>query len=581
MSQVRNEIKLNFRKDFSGGLLAAIIGLPMALAFGVQSGLGAEAGIYTAIILALVAAIFGGTNTLISDPTGPMTVVAATVVSMAVTSSGNVEDAIPIILGTFVLAGLFELIFGLLDLGKFVKYMPYPVVSSFMTGIGLIIISMQIYPFLGHSSPKGIFNIMSDLESTIFDCNLSALSLGVLALFIIYLFPLLSKKVPSVLVALVLCTVVSVIFGLEVPSIGAIPTQLPSMQLSELSSLSWSDINIMLAPAIMIGGLGVIDSLLTSVVADNLTDTKHHSRRTIIGQGIGNILASLFGGIPGAGATVGTVTNINAGGVTRASGFYKGIILLVIILGVADYVALVPMSVLASVLIFTGLSIIDFKGIKMLFSIPRADALVWFIVLLFTIFNNLLNAVAAGFVLACFLFIAQVINSMKFAHNQQSLDQLDDSVDIPKEVAQSIIVQNLDGPLFFGFADHYRDFSTSINKKKLIIVRMENVPFLDQSGMVTLERVFRDWIKEGMAVYIIGANESVMKVLCDAKLIPNLIPTSKCFSSFGLALEHVKDLLAYQANHSQFKNDQIREEEKLNVVSNQKFKLRGTMVSGG
>lgn len=537
------DFKLHLRKDLSGGLLAAIIGLPMGLAFGVQSGLGAEAGIYTAIILALVAALVGGTRTLISDPTGPMTVVAATVVSLGVTSSGDMTSALPLIIGTFVLAGVFELIFGLLDLGKFVRYMPYPVVSSFMTGIGVIIISMQLFPFLGHTSPKGIINIMSNIDTPITQSNMAAVALGALALFIIYTFPRITSKIPSILVALIVCTALSAGLQLQVPSIGSIPRILPQMHLMELMSIQWSDLQKMIAPAIMIGGLGVIDSLLTSVVADNLTETKHNSRKTIIGQGLGNIIVGLFGGIPGAGATVGTVTNIKAGGMTRASGFYKGIFLLVIVVGVADFVEMIPMSVLASVLIYTGVSIIDFKGIKMLLRVPRPDAIVWSIVLLFTIFNNLLNAVAAGFILACILFIAQVVKSMKSSHVQQSLDSSLESDELPGDLARSIYVQSLDGPLFFGFADQYKKFSNSIDDKTLVIIRMENVPFLDQSGMVTLEGVIKDWKKDGMKVYIAGANSIVMTTLTKTGFVPNLIAREKCFDTFGDSIQHIKSVV--------------------------------------
>ncbi len=537
-----NDIKSNFYKDMSGGLLAAIIGLPMGLAFGVQSGLGAQAGIYTAIILALVAAMVGGTKTLISDPTGPMTIVAATVVSLGVAGSGSVESALPLILGTFVLAGIFELIFGLLDFGKFVKFMPYPVVSSFMTGIGIIIISMQLFPFLGHTSPKGIINIMSNMNSTVANSNLTAVGLGVLALIIIYAFPRITTKVPSILVALIVCTALAAGLQLEVPSIGSIPRDLPHMHFGELMSIGWVDVQKMIIPAIMIGGLGVIDSLLTSVVADNMTQTKHNSRMTVIGQGIGNIVVGLFGGIPGAGATVGTVTNIKAGSVTRASGLYKGIFLLIIVIGVADFVELIPMSVLASILIYTGISIIDYKGIKMLLRVPRPDAIVWSIVLLFTVFNNLLNAVAAGFILACILFIVQVVNTMKASHVQQSLDNSLYCEEIPRELAKSIYVQSLDGPLFFGFADQYKKFSNTIDGKKMIIIRMQNVPFLDQSGIVTLESVISDWKKNNMKVFLAGASQSVMNTLSNTAIVPNFISKENCFDSFNDVISHIKSL---------------------------------------
>lgn len=536
-NSISNNTKI--KKDISGGFLAAIVGLPMGLAFGVQSGLGAQAGIYTAIILAVVASILGGTKTLISDPTGPMTVVAATIVTMAVRTTGDLDNAIPLILGTFLLAGIFELIFGLLDFGKYVKYMPYPVVSSFMTGIGIIIIAMQLFPLLGYDSPKGFINIMSNIETPLLNMNVSAVLLGLFTIGVIYLMPRISQKLPSILVALVGSTFLAVSLDLDVPVIGQIPRELPSLQISALLSIQWSDLHLMIMPALMIGGLGVIDSLLTSVVADNLTDTKHDSRITVIGQGLGNIVTALFGGIPGAGATVGTVTNIKAGGNTRFSGFMKGVFLLLIMVGIANYIEMIPMSVLAAILIYTGISIIDTKGIKMLFKVPKQDTLVWALVLLFTIFNNLLNAVAAGFILASILFIVQVVNSMSTAENAESYSDTNIDIEIPKSLVDKIFVQNIDGPIFFGFAEKYREISNSIVDKEIVIVRLGNVPFLDQTGIITLKNVIKDWQNNGVNVYITGAKPNVMSILLNNNIVPSLIPNEHNFINFNSCISHI------------------------------------------
>jgi len=523
--------RVSLRKDISGGFLAAIVGLPMGLAFGVQSGLGPQAGVFTAIILAFVSSLVGGTRTLISDPTGPMTVVAATIVSLAVASSGNLNDAMPFIIGTFVLAGAFELVFGVLDLGKFVKFMPYPVVSSFMTGIGVIIIAMQLFPFLGHTSPKGFINIISNIDSPIINMNIEAVSVGAFTLILIFGLPKISSKIPSILVALLLGTLLSVMLKLNIPTIGNIPKEFPQLKLGSLLLLNWNDIQKMIIPAIMIGSLGVIDSLLTSVVADNLTNTKHNSKRTIIGQGIGNILTGLLGGIPGAGATVGTVTNIKAGGTTSLSGIVKAMILVFILFGVAQYIEMIPMAVLASILIYTGISIIDFKGIKMLFKIPKHDTLVWSVVLLFTVFNNLLNAVAAGFILACILFIGQIVKSMKMTNALNQKNVLEATNILPNSLKKDVFVQRLNGPMFFGFAETYKEISEKISKKKIIIIRMCDVPFLDQTGLITLESVIKNWHTKGKEVYMSEANAQVESVLLNNNIIPHLISNKHYFSS--------------------------------------------------
>lgn len=550
----------NLKGDLYGGLLAAIIGLPMGLAFGVQSGLGAQAGIYTAIILAVVAGLIGGTRTLITDPTGPMTVVAATVVSIGLAATNDLPTAMPLIIGTFVLAGIFELIFGLLDFGKYVKLMPYPVVSSFMAGIGIIIISMQLFPLLGHSSPKGFYNIVSNISQPISNVNIQAVSLGLLTLAIIYILPRFTKRIPSILVALITSTTVAVVFEMDVAVIGSIPRTLPSLQLMELTSLSLSDLRTMITPAIMLGGLGVIDTLLTSVVSDNLTKTKHDSRRTVIGQGVANIISGLFGGIPGAGATMGTVTNIKGGASSKISSIAKGVFLFIIVIGVAEYVEMIPMAVLAGILINIGISIIDYQGIKMLFKIPKSDAFVWLIVLLFTLFDNLLNAVAAGFTLASIMFIGRIAKNMTNSQTKITLNDLVDSNQIPAELAKSIYVQNLDGPLFFGFANQYRDFCASFDNMMIVIIRMEHMPFLDQSGLVTLESVIQDWHTRGIQVYLTGANENVEALLRKLKVIPDLISEDQCFATFRDCVNDIKYRVKGKIDFEQFEHALLDDE---------------------
>ncbi len=294
----------NLKGDIFGGLTAGIVALPLALAFGVQSGLGASAGLYGAMILGLFAAIFGGTNTQISGPTGPMTIVSAAVVSIAVARYGSIDEAWGIIVLTFLLAGVFQIVFGLLKIGKYIKYIPYPVLSGFMSGIGIIIIVFQLFPVLGLASPGKIVKVFTELPNAISNRNYTSIFLAIGTVLIIYVFPKFTKHVPSTLVALLVISLGSFLFALDTPLIGEMPTGLPSMKISSLSQLSLSDIGLIFMPAITLAGLGSIDSLLTSVVADNITRTKHKSNKELIGQGIGNIASSLFGGIPGAGATM-------------------------------------------------------------------------------------------------------------------------------------------------------------------------------------------------------------------------------------------------------------------------------------
>ena len=522
--------KASLKEDLMGAFLAAIIGLPMGLAFGVQSGLGPQAGIYTAILLPFIASFFGGTKTLISDPTGPMTVLAASVVSFGLAQAGDLASAWPLIVATFVLAGVLQVVFGVLNFGNYIKFMPYPVLSGFMAGIGIIIISVQLFPLMGQASPRGFVNIVTHFGEGISHINLTAFLLGGATVAVIYLFPLLSKKIPSILVALILGTVAAAALHLNVPVIGEIPRELPVSHLSEIFNLPLSDYHYILTPAIMLAGLGVIDSLLTSVVADNLTQTTHNSRWTIVGQGVGNILAGIFGGIPGAGATMGTVTNIQAGARTKLSGIMKGVFLLLIVVGVSDYVQYIPNAVLAGILITIGIGIIDYKGVKMLLKVPKQDAVVWGVVLLVTLFDNLLDAVGIGFALSAILFIGQMSRSMRTARKVRSLQEMVDAKELPQDLANAIHVEKLEGPLFFGFADQFRKQSETITDVLAVILRMENVPFLDQSGIVTIEGAIKSWQERGIQVYLIGANPHVLELLEKNQVITQSLLDSKyCF----------------------------------------------------
>jgi SulP family sulfate permease len=299
MRIIKYDLK-NLRGDILGGLVAGIVALPLALAFGVQSGLGA-------IAIGILAAIFGGTATQASGPTGPMTVVTAALVTAAITFAGSLEDALGIIILTFLLGGAFQILFGLLNIARYIKFLPYPVISGFMSGVGLIIVLLQIYPFVGVSSPSTTLGVITEIPRLIEYFNWAALGLGVLTVLIYYFFPRITKAIPSALVALIGASLVSYFLQLDVPLIGDIPSGLPALQIDEIISIDAAAYLLILEFALILAMLGSIDSLLTSVIADNITKTKHNSNRELIGQGIGNMAAAVFGGIPGAGATKGTV----------------------------------------------------------------------------------------------------------------------------------------------------------------------------------------------------------------------------------------------------------------------------------
>ena len=448
--------KKNLSGDLFGGLTAAIVALPLALAFGVQSGMGAIAGLYGAIALGFFASLFGGTVTQISGPTGPMTVVSSAIIAGEIAFYGSIEAAIGTIVATFVLAGIFMVLMGLSRIGQYIRYMPYPVISGFMSGIGIIIIVMQIFPVFGMSSPATIIDIFLNLQTIVTNININALLLASATIAIIYLFPRLTRAIPSTLVALLSLSVISSLLHLNVPIIGDIPKGLPDVHIDTLMGMDWHHPMVMIVPALTLASLGAIDSLLTSVVADNMTKTQHDSNKELLGQGIGNMVAGLIGGLPGAGATMRTVVNIHAGGTGRLSGVVHSLVLLIVLFGAGEYARLIPLPVLAGILITVGIGIIDYKGIRHLFSVPRSDAVVMIIVVLLTVFVDLLQAVAIGLVMASLLFMKQMgdISESKAVSSSllddfHQMDLLDDERCIPDQIKKQIYIQHFDGPIFF------------------------------------------------------------------------------------------------------------------------------------
>jgi SulP family sulfate permease len=530
--------------DLFGGLTAAIVALPLALAFGVQSGMGAIAGLYGAIALGIFAALFGGTKTQISGPTGPMTVVSATIISGEIAYFGSLEAAMGPILVTFLLAGLMQILMGAAKIGSYIRYMPYPVVSGFMSGIGIIIIILQIFPLMGLASPKSIVAILSSLGDAFSNMNLEAIFLALGTVATIYLFPKVTKKVPSTLVALILFTIIASVLNLDVPLIGTIPQGLPELHIDSILSMQWHDPMVIIIAALTLASLGAIDSLLTSVVADNMTKTRHNSNKELIGQGIGNSFAALIGGLPGAGATMRTVVNINSGGKTELSGITHGIVLLIILLGAGAYAKLIPLPVLAGILITVGVGIIDYKSLKDIKHIPKSDALIMVVVTLMTVLVDLLQAVAVGMVMAALWFMKQMGDiSQEKAKGHILLEfndePLPDEKSLPKEIREKVYIQHFDGPIFFGFAFAFTEIVSTMPKVEKVIFRMYNVPYIDQSGMYALEDAFIELKKKKIDIILSGVQPQPKGMLEKIKIIPNVISEDKVFEKFSDAIAKI------------------------------------------
>jgi SulP family sulfate permease len=548
----------NLRGDFFGGVTAGVVALPLALAFGVQSGMGAIAGIYGAIAVGIFAAWFGGTSTQISGPTGPMTVVSAVVIATEIELHGSFDAALGTIIAIFFLAGALQILLGVLKIGQYIRYMPYPVVSGFMSGIGIIIIVLQLFPFLGHSSPKKILDIFSELPNVLPDIKIESVLLALATITTIYLFPKITKLIPSALVALVVLTGISTLIGLDVATIGNIPDGLPALQFEYFMHIDYSEPMLIIIPAITLAALGTIDSLLTSIVADNMTKTQHNSNKELIGQGLGNMAAAVIGGIPGAGATMRTVVNINSGGKTRLSGVIHGLALLLVLVGAGAYAKLIPLPVLAGILITVGIGIIDYKGLKHIAHVPKTDAVVMLVVLIMTVFVDLLQAVAVGMVLASVLFMKKMSDIAEDKSSTGSVDAFAtevvwmDETNLSDDIRHKVFIQHFDGPIFFGFASKFQEMTRALPEVDVVILRMKKVPYIDQSGMYAIEDAVMALQEKKILVLITAIQEQPKDMLRQIGVIPGLIAEEHLYKDF---MQCVKALETGEAFKGEIKKD--------------------------
>ena len=415
-----------------------------------------------------------------------------------------------------------------------------------MSGIGVIIILQQLYPLIGLKSPVLVVDMITQLPQKIAGgVSLNALLLGLGTILIIYLFPFITKKVPATLVALIAMTVVSLFFNMdEKLLIGSIPAGFPMPFFAKegisLSGLNWGEIlKASVIPGLTLAGLGSIDTLLTSVVADNITKTHHNSNRELIGQGIGNMVSGLFCGIAGAGATMRTVVNVKSGGRTQISGMVHSVLLLAILLGLGSLVKYVPLSVLAGILITVGWGIIDFKGFKDLLKIPKADAVVLIIVFLLTVFVDLLTAVGIGMVIACVLFMKRASDLVEGGYSSSVMTNFDkespwsDEGGMPDKVQHSIYIQRLNGPIFFGTITKFQNVMDDVPQDaKIVIIRMRLVSFMDQSGLYAMETAIKDLQARGVMVLMTIIQPQPMYMLTKMKVIPELVPEDHTFKTF-------------------------------------------------
>ncbi len=512
----------NLKGDVFGGVTAAVVALPMALAFGVASGAGAEAGLYGAVLVGLFAALFGGTPTLISEPTGPMTVVfTAVIVALMVPDpvTGVVaENAMAMAFTTVMLAGVFQVLFGILKLGRYVTLMPYTVISGFMSGIGLILIIIQLPGLLGHSSPGGgVLGSLEAMPELFAQVQAGELLLGMVALGILFLMPKSWQRfMPPQLLALVVGTLLAVWFigSGEYRAIGEIPSGLPSIQVPTFSAEEWTT---MVINALVLAMLGSIDALLTSVIADSLTRKEHNSDKELVGQGLGNLASGMFGGLPGAGATMGTVVNIQTGARTALAGLVRAAVLGAVVFGASGLVESIPKAILAGIAIKVGIDIIDWGFLRRAHRLSLRGALIMYGVIAMTVFVDLITAVGIGLFVANILTIRRLsdlqsehVRVLGHAEETGESDYDDLAADEKRlltDVGSRVALLDLSGPLIFGAAQTLTRQQNRLDSAQTLVIDLSGVPHLGVSAALVLERIIRDAADRGARVVLSGAQE--------------------------------------------------------------------------
>ncbi len=525
--RILNEIRFdNLRGDLFGGVTAAVIALPMALAFGVASGAGPAAGLYGAVLVGLFAALFGGTPTLISEPTGPMTVVFTAVIANLLAASP--DQGMAMAFTVVMLAGVFQMLFGALKLGHYVTMMPYTVVSGFMTGIGVILILLQLGPFLGHATPPGgVLGTLEALPALVADIKPAETALAALTFALIVLFPKrLRRLMPPQLLALVVGSLISVFLlsDLGLRRIGEIPMGLPELQVPVFSVDQWQ---LMVMDAAVLAMLGSIDALLTSVIAENLTRKQHSANKDLFGQGMGNLASGLFGGIPGAGATMGTVVNIQTGGRSALSGLTRALLLLIVVLWAADLTAHIPLAVLAGIALKVGFDIIDWSFLQRAHRVSVKAAWIMYGVIALTVLVDLITAVALGVFIANVLTIERMVRvqsgSMKaIQHPGESDDLTRDEQTLLEQAKGKILVFSLCGPLIFGLAKAISRKYAVLTEHQILIIDFTGVPTLGVSSSLALENMVLEDLQKQRPVFIVGATGEVKERLLKLGVLDRL-----------------------------------------------------------
>ena len=544
----------NFKENFQGlgshvrgdvlaGITVAMVVLPMALAFGVASGLGAVAGMWSAVAAGLVAGPLSGSLWSVGGPTGPMTIQILTIAQTHPLPDGSPN--IVFIFTTIALVGFILILLGLLKLGQFIKFTPYSVISGFMTGLGFLYMLLQLNPFLGLPGAKSITAAIMELPSTITHISLPAVAIGALTLLIVMIWPKISPVtwLPGPLIGLIVGTGATAFLGLDIPKIGDVPTGLPDLHLPNLDLLKEAFV-----PASALAGLCIFDSLLTCLIIDNMTGTHHNSDRELVAQGSANLFSGLVGGLGGATNTMPCVVNIQSGARTRLASITMGLVLLSLIFGLGPLAATIPLSALAGILLKAGYDILDMRVLPVVRRLPNSDLMVFGLVVFMTVFWNLLSAMAMGLAVAFFRFVKDQADRYKTELNQRDEDVKQEEEDIifacardyARKIGQNranireisgrfenmvrdrILIVRPHGPLFFGAIDWLNETVEHLDRKDVLLIRCKWLDELDLSGAYALGDLIEAANRRGVAVLTAGMSPRTRQVLTDLNELSRL-----------------------------------------------------------
>lgn len=516
MSFVENlKIKLKiFTGDVFGGINSAIITLPQALAFGVATGFGAGAGLWGAIILCFVAGMLGPKVPLISGTTGPVAIVVA---SMMIALNNNLQAAVTVL----IMAALLQLSASMTNLPSMVKYVPYPVISGFMNGVGVIIIILQLNPLMGHKAMPSTISTVMGMYNSILSINKEAFFIGLITLALVFFIPKsVNKYVPSQIIALIFCTWLSVKLGLNIDRINEVSVALPDFVRPDLNL---QHIIKYLPYAFTVAIVFSAESMLTGLVSDSLTKTRHSPRRLLASQGIGNFVCALTGSLGGTAATMRSVAALNAGATTKMCAVINPLLLIILLFKCSGFVAQIPLAVLAAILIKIGYDIIDMKLLKVLKYAPKDDLYVLFLVFLLTVFYNLIFAVGAGITLAALLYAKRVADKAHLVHKpvyDQEIMEMERVLE--QDYEHKIRVVHITGQFFFGSATQLISKFEEMLGTQYLILNYEADDLLDISAIFALEDIILRLQSQEVNIILVIKNEEVLKQLKDHSIVSQI-----------------------------------------------------------